>query len=150
MKTLAKELPRNYWRRISAGSGSKGERLYDWACLKLQDELAGTGARRWLLVRRDIEEPEEQTFYLAFAPTGTTPGELARTAGKRWKIEETFEQAKSEVGLDEYEVRRWDSWYRHVTLSLLAHAYLSVLRSMAENEWEAAKKGIQNRICVLN
>jgi SRSO17 transposase len=148
VKTLAKGLPRTRWRRISAGSGSKGERLYDWACLELQDELADTGAQRWLLVRRDIEEPEEQTFYLAFASTGTTPGELARTAGKRWKIEETFEQTKGEAGLDEYEVRRWDGWYRHVTLSLLAHAYLAVLRSVAEDEWEAGKKGIRNRISV--
>jgi SRSO17 transposase len=114
VKTLAKELPRTYWRRISAGSGSKGERLYDWACLELQDELVDTGVQRWLVVRRDIEEPEEQTFYLAFAPAGTTPDELARTAGKRWKIEETFEQAKGEAGLDEYEVRRWDGWYRHM------------------------------------
>jgi SRSO17 transposase len=150
VKTLAKGLAQTYWRRISAGSGSKGERLYDWACLELQDELVDTGARRCLLVRRDIEEPEEQTFYLAFAPAGTTPDELARTAGKRWKIEETFEQAKGEAGLDEYEVRRWDGWYRHVTLSLLAHAYLSVLRSVAEDEWEAGKKGIQDRISVSN
>ena len=93
-----------------------------------------------MLVRRDIEEPQERTFYLAFAPAGTAPEELARTAGKRWKIEEAFEQAKGEAGLDEYEVRKWDGWYRHVTLSLLAHAYLSVVRSVAEDEWEAAKK----------
>ena len=150
VKTLAKGLPQICWSRISAGSGSKGERLYDWACLKLQDELADTRARRWLLVRRDIEEPQEQSFYLAFAPAGSTPDELARTAGKRWKVEETFEQAKGEAGLDEYEVRKWDGWYRHVTLSLLAHAYLSVVRSVAEEEWEAAKKGIQDRIWVPN
>src|SRR5918992_6391395 len=87
VKTLAKGLPQICWSRISAGSGSKGERLYDWACLKLQDELADTRARRWLLVRRDIEEPQEQSFYLAFAPAGSTPDESARTAGKRWKVE---------------------------------------------------------------
>lgn len=90
VKTLPKGLPQSCWSRISTGSGSEGERLYDWVCLKLLYELADTGARRWLLVRRDIEEPEEQTFSLAFAPAGSTPDELARTAGKRWKIEQTF------------------------------------------------------------
>jgi SRSO17 transposase len=103
-----------------------------------------------LLVRRDIEEPQERTFYLAFAPAGTAPDELARTAGKRWKIEETFEQAKGQTGLEEYEVMKWDGWYRHVTLSLLANAYLSVVRSVAEDKWRAAKKGIQNRISAPN
>jgi SRSO17 transposase len=75
---------------------------------------------------------------------------LARTAGKRWKIEETFEQAKGEAGLDEHEGRKWDCWYRHATLSLLAHAYLCVVRSMAEKEWEAGKKGIENRSSAPN
>jgi SRSO17 transposase len=64
------------------------------------------GMRRWLLIRRDISEPEEVAFYLAYAPAGTSAQELARTAGKRWKIEETFEQAKGESGLDEYEVKK--------------------------------------------
>jgi SRSO17 transposase len=103
-----------------------------------------------MLVRRNIEEPQERTFYLAFAPAWSTLDRLARTAGKRWKIEETFEQAKGEAGLDEHEVRKWDCWYRHATLSLLAHAYLCVVRSMAEKEWEAGKKGIENRSSAPN
>jgi SRSO17 transposase len=148
MQTLAKGLPQTHWRRISTGEGSKGERLYDWACLELQDELAGTRARRWLLLRRDIEEPEEVAFYLAYGPAGTASDELALLAGKRWKVEECFEQAKGEAGLDEYEVRKWDGWYRHVTLSLLAHAYLSVLTSVAESDRDAAKKGLPRRIPV--
>jgi SRSO17 transposase len=145
-KTLAKGLPRTHWNRISAGSGSKGERLYDWVCLELQDELTETRARRWLVVRRSIEKPDEHTFYLAHAPVGTVPDELARTAGKRWKIEECFSQAKGETGLDEYEVRKWGGWYRHVTLSLLAHAYLAVLSSAAGSEQEASKKGLSRQI----
>ncbi|MDQ3639006.1 MAG: IS701 family transposase, partial [Actinomycetota bacterium] len=148
MKTLAEGPPEVHWDRISAGLGSKGERLYDWACLELQDELADTEARRWLLLRRGVEEPEERTFYLAYGPAGTSVGELARTAGKRWKIEECFEEAKGETGLDEYEVRKWEGWYRHVTRSLLAHAYLSVLSSGAEGEQDAAKKGVSGRISV--
>src|ERR671913_469668 len=148
MQTLAKGLPQTHWSRISAGEGSKGERLYDWACLELQDEFAGTRARRWLLLRRDIEEPEEVAFYLAYGPAGTASDELALVAGKRWKVEECFEQAKGEAGLDEYEVRKWDGWYRHVTLSLLAHAYLSVLTSVAESDRDTAKKGLPRRIPV--
>ncbi len=148
MKTLANGLPEVRWCRVSAGLGSKGDRLHDWACLELEDELSQTGTRRWLLLRRGIEEPDEQTFYLAYAPAGTSVEELARTAGKRWRIEECFEEAKGETGLDEYEVRKWEGWYRHVTLSLLAHACLSVLRSVAEDEWEAGKKGLPNRISI--
>jgi len=148
MKTLAKELPEVHWNRVSAGLGSKGERLYDWACLELEDELSQTGTRRWLLLRRGIEEPDEQTFYLAYAPAGTSPEGLARTAGKRWRIEECFEEAKGETGLDEYEVRKWEGWHRHITLSLLAHAYLSVLGSVAEGGQDAGKKGLSNRISI--
>ncbi len=100
---------------MSAGEGSKkGERLYEWVCLGLEDGLEEVGMRRWLLVRRDIDEPDKQTFYLAYAPAGTSIRELARTAGKRWKSEECFEQAKGESGLDEYEVSKWDGWYHHV------------------------------------
>jgi SRSO17 transposase len=142
MQTLVKGLPQSCWRRTSAGEGSKGERLYDWVCLELEDELADTQTRRWLLLRRDIEEPEEQTFYIAHGSAETTAEELALIAGKRWKIEECFSQAKGEAGLDEYEVRKWEGWYRHVTLSMLAHAYLSVLSSVAENEQDAGKKGL--------
>lgn len=147
VRTLARGLSEASWIRESAGEGSKGERLYDWVCLGLEGGLEEVGMRRWLLVRRDIDEPDKQSFYLAYAPAGTSVEQLVPTAGKRWKIEEAFEQAKGETGLDEYEVRKWDGWYRHVTLSLLAHAYLCVLRSVAPNEQDAAKKGI-NRISV--
>ncbi len=150
VKTLAEGLSEGSWIRASAGFGSKGERLYDWACLKLEDGLEGAGMCRWLLIRSDIDQPAERTFYLAYAPTGISVKELARAAGRRWKIEEAFEEAKRETGLDEYEVRKWDGWYRHVTLSLLAHAYLAVLRSGAEREQEGAKKGLSNLSAVLS
>jgi SRSO17 transposase len=148
VRTLSNGLDEDCWNRASAGEGSKGERLYDWACLELEDGLEEAGMRRWLLLRRDISEAEEVAFYLAYAPARTSAQDLARTAGKRWKIEETFEQAKGETGLDEYEVRKWDGWYRHVTLSMVAHAYLSVLRSVAQSEQGAAKKGISDPISV--
>lgn len=145
MQTLAKTLPQSHWSRASTGEGSKGERLYDWACLELEDELADAQTRRWLLLRRDIEEPQEQTFYVAYGPAEIAPEELALIAGKRWKVEECFSQAKGEAGLDEYEVRKWEGWYRHVTLSMLAHAYLSVLSSVADSEQNVGKKGIESR-----
>jgi SRSO17 transposase len=144
-RKVAQSLPEESWVRASAGKGSKGERLYDWACVTLPEpEAQGEGVRagRWLLMRRSISEPEEVAYYLCYGPARTTIRELIRMAGRRWVIEDCFEAAKSEVGLDEYEVRKWDGWQRHITLCLLAHAYLAVVRSVAEDEEDAAKKGI--------
>ena len=147
-QSLAKDLPAEAWERVSAGTGSKGERLYDWACVALPEpgasaEVEGLRASRWLLVRRQIDDPNELTYYLAYGPKQTPTEELIRVVGSRWTIEDCFEQAKGEVGLDEYEHRKWDAWYRHVTLSLLAHAYLAVLRSNAANgDKIGGKKGM--------
>jgi SRSO17 transposase len=146
-QSLAKNLPAERWERVSAGRGSKGERLYDWACVALPTPEAtkaqGHRAGRWLLVRRRIDDPSELTYYLAYGPKQTPAGELIRVAGSRWSIEDCFEQAKGEVGLDEYEVRKWEAWYRHATLSLLAHVYLAVLRSNSATRDEAGdKKGM--------
>ena len=146
-RTVARGLPEEAWVRASAGAGSKGERLYDWACLALYDAGAEDEAGRWLLARRNIDEPSKKlAYYLAYGPKGTPVGELVRVAGRRWAIEDCFEQAKGEVGLDEYEVRKWDGWHRHATLSLLAHAYLAVLRSAAKREENAAKRGTSGRV----
>jgi len=97
------------WRRISAGKGSKGPRLYDWLRLALNPPLQ-EGFERWLLVRRSIEDPDELTTYTVFAPEGTTLEELAKVAGMRWRVEIGFEEAKGEVGLSHYEVRSWHGW----------------------------------------
>lgn len=115
------------WHRLSVGAGSKGQRLYDWVRLRLNDPLQ-EGLQRWLLVRRSIADPQEMTAYAVFAPAGTSLGELVRVAGSRWTIEVGFEAAKGEVGLGHYEVRSWHGWYRHITLALLAHAFLCALR----------------------
>jgi len=93
-------------------------------------------------MRRQIAEPEEIAYYLCYGAAHTNVQELIRIAGRRWQIEGCFETAKGEVGLDEYEVRKWDGWQRHITLCLLAHAYLAVVRSVAEDEQEDAKGGI--------
>lgn len=136
-RKIAQSLSEEAWARASAGTGSKGERLYDWACLTLPDpDPAGEESRagRWLLVRRGIEDPTELAYYLAYGPPRTSVEELIRIAGRRWQVEDCFGAAKGEVGLDEYEVRKWDGWHRHVTLCLLVHAYLAMLRSVAERE----------------
>lgn len=123
-------LPETAWQRLSAGDGAKGPRLYDWAHLPYNGATEGFACA--LLVRRSVADPETVTFYLTHAPQGTTLGELVRVAGTRWSIESLFEQAKGEVGLDQYEVRSWVGWHRHITLSMLALAYLAVVRRSAE------------------
>jgi SRSO17 transposase len=127
------------WSRLSAGAGSKGPRLYDWTALPLV-HADGDQWQHWLLARRQIEAPHEVAYYRVFAPSGTPMAELVRVAGLRWSIEVAFEGAKQEAGLDEYEVRMWTGWYRHVTLSMLAYAFLIVVRRHA---WESdqGKKG---------
>jgi SRSO17 transposase len=113
--------------------------LGPWACLDLSEECAA-GMRRWLLVRCDADDPDDHAYFLVFGPEGTTEAELIRVCTTRWQIEEGFAQAKGEVGLDQYEVRTWEAWHRHVTLCLLAHAYLVVMRQAAQQE-ERGQKG---------
>lgn len=134
-------LPATAWQRLSAGDGAKGPRLYDWARLPVNSPYSPDW-ERWLLARRSLTDPDDPrsiAYFLAFAPAETTLEELVRVAGLRWTIETCFETAKGEVGLDQYEVRSWHGWYRHITLALLAHAYLTVLR--AHGRAAEAKKG---------
>ena len=128
------------WQRLSAGDGSKGPRLYDWLRLPLNPPLQ-EGFERWLVVRRSIEEPDELSAYTVFAPEGTTLEELAQVAGSRWRVERGFEEAKGEVGLSHYEVRSWHGWYRHVTLALLAHAFLAAIRARGQDIEASQQKG---------
>jgi len=123
-------LPAGRWARLSAGDGSKGPRLYDWARVPLARPEA-SGLDHWLLVRRSLADPHELAYYLVAAPPGTPLAALARVAGRRWAVEESLQIAKGEVGLDHYEVRRWDGWYRHITLALFAQAFLTVVRARA-------------------
>ena len=128
--TLIGQISAEDWQRIDVGAGSKGPRRYDWACARLP-YWAEDGWAQWLLLRRSVTKPQEVAFYRAFAPEETTRAALARVAGTRWTIECCLEEAKGEVGLADYEVRRWAGWYRHVTLALLAHAVLAVTRAAA-------------------
>ena len=113
--------------------------LGSWACLELSDACAA-GMRRWLLVRCDAEDPDEHAYFLVYGPAETGEDELIQICTTRWQIEEGVAQAKGEVGLDQYEVRKWEAWHRHTTLCLLAHASLVVLRHVAQQE-ERGQKG---------
>jgi SRSO17 transposase len=124
------DVPARGWRRLSAGEGAKGPRLYDWAYLPYRS-LAAKGWKTGLLIRRSLKEPDKLAFYLTLAPVSASLDALVRVAGTRWAIEACFEAAKGEVGLDQYEVRSWTGWHRHVTLAMLAHAYLAVVRQAA-------------------
>jgi SRSO17 transposase len=124
-EALARALPPQAWRRLSAGAGSKGERLFDWARVRLV-RLQELPWEHWLLVRRSIADPEDLAYFIVFGPAGLRLLDLARVAGRRWLVEECFETAKQEVGLADYEVR---SWHRHITLAMLALAFLAALRA---------------------
>jgi SRSO17 transposase len=125
---IADAFPARVWRRASAGAGSKGPREYDWA-VEAFGAVDERGWRLWLVVRRHRDRPEERAYFFARGPAATDRGELIRVAGARWRVEECLELAKGECGRDEYEVRSWTGWHRHVTLSLLALAVVAVIRS---------------------
>src|SRR5262249_28330524 len=118
---LAAALAPEDWQRVSAGDGEKGPRLDDRAAIPTRP-LEEHGWAHWLLVRRSIADPADLAFYICYGPANTLLEQFVRVAGRRWSIEACFESAKGEVGLDQYEVRKWASWYRHITLAMLAHA----------------------------
>jgi SRSO17 transposase len=129
---LVSNAPQQAWERHSAGAGAKGPRLYDWLLLPLL-QRSGPAWQHALLARRSLKAPHEMAYYILFARRGVELPEIVPVAGRRWAIEESLESAKGEVGLDQYEVRRWEAWYRYITLALLAHAYLAVLKSRASS-----------------
>jgi SRSO17 transposase len=143
---LFTQAPQEAWERRSCGQGAKGLRVYDWAAVRLPtvsefDYQKGELAHeRWALARRGVRKPEEIAYYLGFAPVGTGVDDLVRVAGTRWAIEECFQAAKNECGLDQYEVRRYVGWYRHITLAMLAHAFLAAMTAQ-ESEKGAVQAG---------
>lgn len=115
------------WKERTAGTGSKGERIYAWAKLRINGP--GEGGEHWLLARRSVKDPSDLAYFLCYTPKGVTLITLALVAGARWSIEETFQSSKGQTGLDHYQVRQYTGWYRHITLSMFAHAFLSVVRA---------------------
>jgi len=133
---LAKGLSASEWQPLSAGAGAKGPRLYEWAAVALSSP-AKAGWQRWLVVRRSLPgaaAQEKLAYFLVFAQAGTTLEAMVQAIGSRWTVEQCFEVGKGEVGLADYEVRSWHGWYRHVTLALVAQAFLTVMRVQSQEE----------------
>ncbi len=141
---LAAHAPQKAWKRRSCGDGAKGPRVFGWAAATVPDDdgTAPPGWTRYLLVRRSLTRNAKGEFELAYnlccAPAGTTDEDLIQVAGSRWAIEECFQTARTETGLDQYQVRRYNAWYRHVTLAMLAHAYLAVMAATSPKALAAA------------
>jgi SRSO17 transposase len=130
---LVAALPRQAWKRISGGQGAHGERIYDWARVAIRPYWEN-GFGHWVLARRNVSDPSEIAYYVCFGPVGSRLKDLVKVAAARWAVEECFQTAKGECGLDHYQVRRYRAWYRHITLSMAALAYLTAVRAA-----EAAK-----------
>lgn len=122
---LAAKLPKRAWQKLSAGRGAKGHRFYDWAVIDLANPRPG---HHQTLIRRN-RTTGELAYYRCFSPRPVPLTELVRVAGSRWRAEETFQSEKGLAGLDEHQVRRYPSWTRWVTLAMLAHAFLAVVRA---------------------
>jgi SRSO17 transposase len=134
---IAQNLPESMWRRLSAGDGTKGARLHDWAYLELADldaeEYNSTITGKWtrgLLIRRNIAD-NDLAFFSTWCPKNTPIEKLVLIEGHRWAIEDSFETAKNELGLDHNETRSWHGWHRHVSLVMLAFAMMAVIRHRA-------------------
>jgi SRSO17 transposase len=129
IKNLPGQLPANAWQRRACGIGTKGYRVYDWAVINSDHD------DHQYLIRRSIDDGE-LAFYHCFNPRREPDGELVRVTGTRWPVEECFQTAKGSVGLDNYQVRLYHAWYRHITLAMIAQSFLAILASR-----HRAKKG---------
>jgi SRSO17 transposase len=120
------------WQRLTVAEGEKGLITYDWACQRIVEKCDGLPGRdAWLIARRSLSDPTDIAYYLSNAPADTPLLKLAQVASTRYTVEQCIEEAKGETGLDEYEVRHWHSWHRHITLSMMAHAWLASVRYKA-------------------
>ncbi|WSL80493.1 IS701 family transposase [Kitasatospora sp. NBC_01266] len=126
--SLIAALPRQAWKRLSGGQGAHGERIYDWARVAIRP-VWENGFGHWVLARRSVSDPTEIAHYVCYGPVDTRLKDLVKVAAARWAVEESFQIAKNECGLDHYQVRLYRAWYRHITLSMAALAYLTALRA---------------------
>jgi SRSO17 transposase len=129
---LLTKVPARAWQQVSCGNGAKGHRFYDWAFLRLDPDHdhdsptpGDQAGQHWLMLRRN-QRTGELAFYRCYTPRPTPLAVLVKVAGTRWTVEERFQTGKGLCGLDQHQVRRWRSWYRWVTLAMLAHAFLVV------------------------
>jgi SRSO17 transposase len=145
---IADGLEAEQWQRLAVGTGSKGPRTFDWARVALSTPEP-EGWHRYLLIRRSLvlgETGAKLAYVLVFAPSGTTLAEMAEAIGTRWTVEQCFQEGKGEVGLDHYEVRSFHGWYRHITLCMLAHAFLVVLRIQSQSPLQASEQPLEKKV----
>ncbi|MDL2318751.1 IS701 family transposase, partial [Eubacteriales bacterium OttesenSCG-928-A19] len=128
---LLEQLNPENWQEASCGDGSKGARVYDWQLMRINTPPV-EGYARHLLVRKSKSSGKLRA-YVCFAPADTPALKLIETAGTRWTVEDSFAETKSQVGLDQYEVRSYDGWYKHITLACVAHALLTHISSITSN-----------------
>ncbi|WP_371790194.1 IS701 family transposase [Streptomyces sp. NBC_01471] len=140
--TLAKKVPKRAWQKLSAGTGAKGHRFYDWAVIDLANPETGN---RQLLIRRN-RSTSELAYYRCHSPARVPLAELVRVAGSRWRVEEFVQSGKGLAGVDEHQVRRYASWSRWVTLAMLAHTFLTVVRA-EEHIRQPAPHGLTPLTC---
>jgi SRSO17 transposase len=141
--------PADRWQQFSVAEGEKGPRVYDWGrarVIESRDQLPGPEV--WLLARRSVSDPTEVAYYLAWAGADATLETLARIAATRYTVEQCIEEAKGEAGFDQYEVRFWPSWHRHITLAMMAHAWLASLQSEETQSEETQKGGSQSKLSL--
>ncbi|MFC8278185.1 IS701 family transposase [Streptomyces sp. NPDC057271] len=130
---LTAALPKQAWKRISAGAGAHGRRIYHWARVAIRPAWEG-GFGHWVLARRNLSDPGDIAYYVCYGPATSRLKDLARTAGARWAVEECFQIAKGECGLDHYQVRHYRARYRHITLAMAVLAYLTAIRAQEKGQ----------------
>jgi SRSO17 transposase len=136
VKKFTQKISPSEWYRLSCGEGTKGERLADWSLFPTSEKALTAGFCHFILVKRSIKDPKDFSYYHVYAKKEETLENLVKVSGQRWPVEECFEIAKNETGLDQYEVRSYKGWYRHITLSMMALAFLVIQRAALEEEKE--------------
>jgi hypothetical protein len=150
VRDLLKLLPKTAWTRATIKEGSQGPIVCDFAFLRVVEARDGLpGPDRWLVVRRNLEDPSVVKFYFSNAPSATPVTEFVRVSGLRWPIETLFEESKGEVGLDHYENRSWLPWHHHMLLAALAHFFLVQMRCLFQ-EQAPALTIYQMRVLVVS
>ncbi len=130
--------PEAQWRRISAGQGTKGPRLSDWSIVQIPSNINRPG-HRYILARKNIDDPTDLAYYFCYSEKPATLKELVHVAASRWTVEECFQTGKNEAGLDHYQVRDYTAWYRHMTLSMIALAFLTIVRTTEEKRGSSTR-----------
>ena len=130
--------PNTQWHRISAGDGTKGPRLSDWAVIRLP-RIAAEQGYRYILARRNIDDPTDLAYYFCYSNQPTSLEELVHVAASRWTVEECFQTGKNEAGLDHYQVRDYTAWYKHMTLAMIALAFLTIIKAAEEKRGSSIK-----------